>query len=182
MSKAKKIWHEAFGVCFHRLSAEEKTQYELILTDDKDLNGVTKSDIYRAVVNLGRSRSFEGFKPTPNDIKREIMRMRGKAGAGSVKFDLHSAHATLKEISDPIERWEWIMSNTPETSKSASETIPLLIRFCQGLPGGINRPKMKSVAAVVGQVDKTVRNEDGRISNTEWERRRQDAHNKLQGR
>ena len=181
MATPNKIWHEAFAACFHRLSSGEKSQYELILTSDKDLNGVTKSDIYCAVVNLGRSAQFDGFKPTPNDIKREIMRMRGKAGIGSTKFDLHTAHSMLSEIKDPIERWDWIMTNTPETAESANETIPLLIRYCQGLPGGITRPKMSPVSDVVGAVDKSVKRGDTGISNVEWERRRREAHEKLEG-
>lgn len=144
MKNDQSTWYAAFAVHFFRLEEFEAREIELELMGSDVLPNLSPDEIRAAVISLSKSETFKGKKPTPYDMQKEIGRLRA-ARTPDEKFDFSAAIAALRQIEDPVERWDWICNNTPETAWAANEACPRLVNYCnKQLVGGVKRPGFKS--------------------------------------
>lgn len=169
--KKQPRWVDAYAVNFHRLHDGEIREIERELKC-KELKGLTQGEVHKAVVALKRNGVFAGPKPSPYDIKRQIIRNR-ETGNNAKDFNFDWAKTELRQIPDPLHRWNWIIDNSPQSMWATDNVIPRLEAFCKGLPGGIQRYVADLTFSNVGRCDKS------RPKITEKAKR--EARNKLKG-
>lgn len=130
-------WADYFAIQFYRLNESEVAEYDKALMGDKDLPDVTQGEIRRAIDQM-RKQYDTRFKPTLYHLKKTIKGLRGER---RTDFDMQLARQELRKL-DPVERWDWIMQNTPEGQYACQELIPDLIDYCERILDGIEKPKM----------------------------------------
>jgi len=171
----KSTWADAYAVNFHRLQENEIVEFERELLADADLTGLKQPEIYAAVIALRRSESFAGFKPTPYDLKKQIIRTRLQCNDPVESFDFGLALKTLRGLSDPTARFEWIADHTSQ-SIDGGYIAEKLYKYCEDMPGGIERYKTEHSGMKHNDIAKKVQ----APSEVDWAKKKQEAHDKLE--
>ena len=118
----------------------------------------------QATILQHRAKEDKDFNGLSSSMHEEYSRMRNM----------------LSRISDPIERWYYIVDNTHDTAFGV-DMCDQLIRWAERLSGGVEKPRFKSdfQGAAREHGDTIMERLD---DNEDWETRRKEEHNKLRER
>ena len=130
-------WVDHWNITFPpRLSDKDVVAFEEIIR--AKLPDVTSDEIKAAIDILAESGSYDSFGSKPHQLRTQIKRMR-EASKGNVRTLESAIRLRVMREKDPSKRWDICCEQTPSTDPQMTER---LIKFCEGLPGGIKEPDM----------------------------------------